>query len=345
MGCFEPPKSSSCWPWRNFAPLPHARPMRAAYSSARVAAVDGLVDQHQPAAALQEGVEVLALVGLPAGVAGVDHDHVGRLQLLGGRPARRPSPPSRRRPATAASASASATRDNRVRPGRGPSARPTGRCAACGRRRPAAALPFSTASTSARLRGGGAPSRSSGAGCSGSVSRNVSRSRICSGPRAFSSPSGMIDRADGCSASTSDAAGAELLPLAVADHQLVALGARHAGQHPAVLQLDEIGEIVGIDGGAGLADVAQDRVVIAVDQVGQVRADAAAAAADLMALRALGLVAEEDLAAARPVAALQFRECRGPRPSGASAGRVSAAHGRRKRFSGSARGRSSSLVE
>ncbi len=102
------------------------------------------------------------------------------------------------------------------------------------------------------------------------------------------------------------AADAIFPPLRVAYYQIVALGARHAGQNAAVLHLDEASEIIGMDRGAWKADVAPDGLVIAVDQVRQVGADAAAAAVDLMALRALGLVAEEDRAAARPVAALQL---------------------------------------
>src|SRR5262249_44529879 len=68
----------------------------------------------------------------------------------------------------------------------------------------------------------------------------------------------------------------------------------------------EIAEVIRIERGAGKADVADDGVVVAVDEVGEVGADASAGAADLVAAAALSLVAEVHGLAALPVATLQL---------------------------------------
>ena len=151
------------------------------------------------------------------------------------------------------------------------------------------------------------PSRSSGAGFSGSVSRNVSRSRIRSGPNCLFQPlrhdrqGGRVQRPRRRSVArgtpcpwwspiTNSSPSVRGTPISTS----------------AVLQLDEVREIIGMDRGAWKADVAQHRFVIAVDQIREVRPDLAAAPMHLMALRALGLFAEEHVAAARPVAAFQL---------------------------------------
>src|SRR5215212_2472288 len=64
--------------------------------------------------------------------------------------------------------------------------------------------------------------------------------------------------------------------------------------------------MIGVDRETRLRDVAQDRCVIAVNQVGQVRADGPALTVDRVALRARRLFAEELLAPARPTAAFQL---------------------------------------
>src|SRR5262249_7130775 len=155
---------------------------------------------------------------------------------------------------------------------------------------------FSTASTSLRLRGAGAPGISSFAGCSGSVRRNVSRSRNFCGPSVLSRPSRMTGTGDCVNDSISPRHQGGFLAVVIAEKEAPgAVGPQHACQDTAVLQFDRVAEVVGVDGGARFANVLQDGDVIAVNQVRQVRADAPALPADHVTLRARGLVAVEDL--------------------------------------------------
>src|SRR5205085_826322 len=75
------------------------------------------------------------------------------------------------------------------------------------------------------------------------------------------------------------------VPLLVADVQLAADRAGDAEERAAVLEADRLGDVVRVDGEARLRDVAVDRRIVAVDEVGEVRADAAALAVDRVALR------------------------------------------------------------
>ena len=78
-----------------------------------------------------------------------------------------------------------------------------------------------------------------------------------------------------------------LAPRRVTHDQPISLGAKRPVQDAAVGERDAVGDVIRIDGGAGRVDVAEHRGVIAVDEVREVGADLAAAAADLVAGRAL----------------------------------------------------------
>ncbi len=71
------------------------------------------------------------------------------------------------------------------------------------------------------------------------------------------------------------------------------------------MERDGIREELGIDGEAGLLDIAEHGRHVAMNQVRKVGANAAAGAADRVALAALAC-AIEHLAAAKPIAADQF---------------------------------------
>src|SRR5687768_8744515 len=63
-----------------------------------------------------------------------------------------------------------------------------------------------------------------------------------------------------------------------------------------------IRDVIGMDGGAGFANVAQHAVGIAMDQVAEIGAGSSAFAADAMAFGALELFAEKHFAAMFPIA-------------------------------------------
>ena len=68
-----------------------------------------------------------------------------------------------------------------------------------------------------------------------------------------------------------------------ADDQAVSVGAKRPVQDAAVGERDAVGDVIRIDGRARRVDVAKHRGVIAMDQVREVWADLAAAAANLVA--------------------------------------------------------------
>src|SRR5262249_12439037 len=97
-----------------------------------------------------------------------------------------------------------------------------------------------------------------------------------------------------------------LLAILVAEDDAVAVRARDAGEHAAILQLHDAGQVIRIDRRARIAQIAQHRLVITVDEVRQVGPDAPALTAYLMTTRALALVAEKDGMAGLPIAARQL---------------------------------------
>ena len=135
-----------------------------------------------------------------------------------------------------------------------------------------------------------------------------------------------------------------LTSLAVANAQCRPRGADRAGEDAAVDQRHAVGDVVGVEREARLADVAEDRCVVAVHQVRQVGADRASPAPNRMTLGAACLLAEEQVAARRPAPAGQL----GRQDAGSAsltrrrAGAVPTEGGVLQ--SGKARGRSSSFV-
>ena len=168
-------------------------------------------------------------------------------------------------------------------------------------------------------RGGAAAGRRRARGppdASGSVSRNVSRSRSFSGPRAVSRPSGMIETDDG---ERRLDLRSDRRPSCVRCCRPRSVGPRRCGgsplrTRPSASAID-MRDVIGVDGGARRVDVAEHRGVIAVDQVREVGADLAAPAADLVAGRALRLLAEEEVARPRTQSPPSARGCRGRRSS------------------------------
>ena len=92
----------------------------------------------------------------------------------------------------------------------------------------------------------------------------------------------------------------------IANAKRIALGSHRSGERAAVLESQVERDEVGIDREAGLADVAQNRGVIAMRQVRQIGADFSAFAAIGVARRTLRNGAVENLAAAGPIAAGEF---------------------------------------
>src|SRR5581483_5947434 len=81
-----------------------------------------------------------------------------------------------------------------------------------------------------------------------------------------------------------------------------------AGEDATAFQLHEVGDEIRIDGGARLTDVAQYGFIIAVNEIRKLWTNVTTLTAHLVALGTLGLFAKENLSAARPTTALQFRD-------------------------------------
>ena len=79
----------------------------------------------------------------------------------------------------------------------------------------------------------------------------------------------------------------------------------NGGEFAPVFLFDGVANVLGIDGGAGLADVAQHAVVVAVDEVGQIGADFAALAAHGVAH---GADAFEERLAIVPISSRELRQ-------------------------------------
>src|SRR5262249_49983010 len=94
--------------------------------------------------------------------------------------------------------------------------------------------------------------------------------------------------------------------LLISHKQIVAFGTQGPRQQTAVFQRNGIGDVIGIDGEAWLGYVAQDRLIIAMDEIAQVRPNLAPLPLDAVALGAGSLFAEKYFSPARPAAALQF---------------------------------------
>ena len=133
-------------------------------------------------------------------------------------------------------------------------------------------------------------------------------------------------------------------PLAVADVELVPLRAQDAEERSPVLQLQRPGDVIRIDGEAGLRDVAQDRGIVAMDQIRKVRPDVAA-----LPLNAVALGARCGLAEERPCGHAPNFHPPVPAPSTGLAMSPSvalvSAQGMSMRCSGMARRRLSSFVQ
>ena len=156
----------------------------------------------------------------------------------------------------------------------------------------------------------------------GGAVRKARRSRIRASPSAPASPAGMTDVLPGRSSSISDRGMTVAWPFTSMHPDRVGpLGPDHAGGHAAVLQGDGVGEIFGIDHGAGLGDIAVDRRRVPIDQVVERRSRVAALAPDLVTARAPGLGAVEDGLAAAGVAARRREGDRGRRGHDRSRGR------------------------
>ncbi len=95
-----------------------------------------------------------------------------------------------------------------------------------------------------------------------------------------------------------------LLGGAVDDAELIGgVGAEDAREGAAVVERDGVGNVVGVDHGAGRDDVAKDRRAVAMCQVREIRPDLGAFAVNGVAVCALGGLAEKQFAAAAGVAA------------------------------------------
>src|SRR3954468_13824484 len=82
---------------------------------------------------------------------------------------------------------------------------------------------------------------------------------------------------------------------------VVAVGGDEAGEGLAVFELDDVADVVGVDGAAGVDDVVEGGGGVFEGEVGEVGADRAAFATDGVAGGALGFGEEEGFAAG-PVA-------------------------------------------
>ena len=142
----------------------------------------------------------------------------------------------------------------------------------------------------------------------GSTSKNVSRSRNRSGPSSSGIPAGMIDCGDGSTESISSRLIGNFLGVLLNDDHLPVHDAAGAGEHASRCQDKYLRRVIGIEGKAGLGDIAEHGVVIAVRQIGKVGPDLRPFAVNLMALRAAGLLAEKLGPPAEPVAAFELRQ-------------------------------------
>ena len=79
-----------------------------------------------------------------------------------------------------------------------------------------------------------------------------------------------------------------------------------AGQGLAIIYFDIIGQMVGVERGAGIKDVFANRFIVAIDQVRQIGTRFAADPAKLMALVTSHGIAKKYFPAPQPIAACQF---------------------------------------
>jgi len=83
---------------------------------------------------------------------------------------------------------------------------------------------------------------------------------------------------------------------------------QNAGKSVSIFQADVVGEMVRIDGGIGSRDIAQNRSIIARNEVRQVGPQFAPGPADLVTFVATNLFTKENLLSMQPMATCQFRE-------------------------------------
>src|SRR5262245_61856044 len=88
--------------------------------------------------------------------------------------------------------------------------------------------------------------------------------------------------------------------------ELLPFVANSTGEDATVMKRDHGGDEIRVDRCARLGDVAEDRQVIALQQVAQVGADRPSLSTDGVAPGATGLLAEKDVAAAIPAAPLEL---------------------------------------
>ena len=140
--------------------------------------------------------------------------------------------------------------------------------------------PARIASTSATVRGLRPRARIIARHRGGGVSRNVSRSRIRSGPSCSGSFSGIAEIGDGCISSMSDFLSFVVSPFASPTETVSPARVHHAVEHLAVVQRHGVRKIIRIDREARMRDIAHHRCIIAMHEVRQIGADRAAAAAE-----------------------------------------------------------------